>query len=82
MREIKELRGDIDEVDKGILRLLEKRVKIAKKIGAIKRRRGLPIKDHSREEELVSEVTSKTSLDQKFVKKIFKTIIDYCREHE
>jgi chorismate mutase len=82
MRDLKGLRGEIDEVDEKILSLLEKRVKIAKKIGGVKKGMDLPIRDPSREEEILSEVTSKTALDQKFVKKVFKTIIEYCRENE
>lgn len=82
MREIGELRGEINKVDDRLLKLLEKRAKLAKKIGGIKRAGGLPIKDAAREREIIQKAASKTSLDQKFVKKIYKDIIDYCRKNE
>jgi len=82
MRDLKEIRLEIDKTDGAILGLLEKRLRLAKKMGEVKRERGMQIHDPAREAEILSEVSSKTSLDQRFVKKIFQMVIEYCRENE
>ena len=81
MEQIKKLRKQIDGIDRKIVNLIEKRISIAKEIGGIKKREGMEIKDPVREEEVFRNV-SKTSLDNKFVKKIYKEIIDYCKSEE
>lgn len=81
MNELIELRKKVDEIDKGILNLLYERVALAKKIGLLKRKLKLPIKDLSREEEVYSRVTqiaNEKGLNKNFVKNIFKEIIAMC----
>ncbi|MCX6695362.1 MAG: chorismate mutase [Candidatus Altiarchaeota archaeon] len=77
-----QLREKIDRVDSRILELIEERVEIAKKIGVVKRKKGLPIVDQEREQKILSDVTGKTKLDKQFIKKIFREIMEYCRDNE
>jgi len=79
---IEELREKIDKVDARIIKLLEERADLVKKIGEAKRKHGLAIVDLKREEEVMIKVTEKTSLNKGFVKKLFGSIIEYCRENE
>jgi chorismate mutase len=79
---IEQLREKIDKVDSKIVQLLEERVDLVKKIGEAKRKHDLPIVDQRRESEVLIKVTQKTKLNQAFVKKIFESIIVYCRENE
>ncbi|ASJ17567.1 chorismate mutase [Pyrococcus kukulkanii] len=53
MARIKSLREQIDEIDREIIALLERRLEIARQIGEIKKSLGLPIEDKSREEEVL-----------------------------
>ncbi len=82
MDEIDELRMEIDEIDEDILKLIEERLIVAKKIGQIKRSQGLEIYDPKREEEILDRISSKTSLQKDFINKIFKDIMEYCRKNE
>lgn len=49
MRELEELRGEIDAVDTQLCALLEQRMDIAREIGALKMRQGKPVLDQERE---------------------------------
>ena len=79
---IEQMRKKIDKIDAKILSLIEERVQVAKKIGESKRRNKQPIYDNKREGEIIGNLTSKTGLNKKFVRKIFESIIQYCRENE
>jgi len=79
---IEQLREKIDRVDDRILEAIEERVELAKKVGMVKRKKGLPLVDQEREQKVLSTMTGKTKLDKQFVKKIFRDIMEYCRENE
>jgi chorismate mutase len=79
---IDQLREKIDKVDSRIVALIEERVDLAKKVGEAKKRHSLPIVDGKREQEVLVKVCEKTKLNQAFVKKLFQSIIEYCRENE
>lgn len=50
------MRQDIDEIDREITLLLEKRLDLAKKIGAIKSKSGVQILDEKREEKVLEHI--------------------------
>ena len=79
---IEDLRNRIDEVDEKILKLLEKRIELAKKIGKVKKENGMEVYDPEREGKVLGRLTSKTKLGKDFIRKTFTSIIEYCRENE
>jgi monofunctional chorismate mutase len=79
---IEEMREKIDRIDLRIVNLLEERVDLVKKIGESKRKHNLPISDPKREQEVLIKVSSSTKLEQGFIKKIFGSIIEYCKQNE
>ena len=72
MKEIDRLRREIDGIDREILRLLERRISIAEKIGRIKREYGLPIEDREREAEILDRAG-------KF-RKVFEAILETSKQ--
>ncbi len=82
MPEIKGLREQINRVDREIVRLLEERVEVVKEIGRIKRERGFGVSDPNRESEVLDKVSSSTKLDRKFVRGLFRSIIEYCKNEQ
>lgn len=70
-------RGKIDRLNHAILRLLQTRVAVAKRIGVIKRKHGLPISDLSREKAILDNLVKENQgpLDDKALLAIFKAII-------
>lgn len=78
-------RKKIDSIDKRILSLLSKRISIGKKIGAIKKSKGLRITDRERERDVIDHakrMTRDTGLDEKFVENLFKDIIKYTKSKQ
>ncbi len=82
MERIELLRREIDGIDRGILKLLEERVKVARKIGGIKRKEDMEIEDVEREEEILRGILDSTDLDRGFIEELFKKIIGYCKNEE
>lgn len=80
---IDKLRKQIDEIDEEILTLIAKRMQKAKKMGEIKRAKGLKIKDNEREREVIEKWKRKAkelNLSKEFVEKIVKEIIRESRD--
>ena len=81
MRELSSLRSRIDEIDREILNLLMKRVKLAERIGVLKRQRGLPIRDEGREEDVYARLSEKAKvlgIPISDVKSIYREIMRMC----
>lgn len=75
---LEKLREEIREVDDQILKLVSKRLELVKKIGEIKRKRGLPIVDSNVEKEVIERalVSSREfGLDRDFTVKLVNLLI-------
>ncbi len=78
MEGIEELRADLDEIDRKILRLINERMSIARKIGLLKKKHNIPIIDREREEKVYKNAighASRLSLDPSRIRSIFHEII-------
>jgi len=75
------LRKRIDEIDERILHFLKERMEVCKTIGATKRKYGIPIRNHSRENELymhIKEKATKMGLNPHQVEAVYREIIAMC----
>lgn len=81
LRRLNECREKIDEVDIGILELLNQRTSIVEEIGRIKRDLDLPIYEPKREDDVYRNVTGHNGgpLAADAVKRVFERIIDEMR---
>ena len=52
--ELKELRKEIDRIDKQIISLIDERMKISLKVGETKKKNNIPIFDPEREKEVIA----------------------------
>lgn len=78
MENIVTLRKKIDVLDAKIVLLLKERMDLCKRIGALKIRNGLAVKDHRREDEVYLHVMAKAlevGLNPQKVEAVFKDII-------
>ncbi len=77
-------RSEIDEVDREILRLLNRRARLAIKVGALKRAAGLPCCDPERENTVIITLQQANTgpLDQVAITKLFGRIIRESRRVE
>lgn len=82
MDELDELRRMIDEVDAEILRLVARRVELARKIGELKKSGGLPVADLEREEDVLrrgGELAEAIKIDRELTLIALRALIGICR---
>lgn len=77
-------RAEIDEVDRELLRLLNRRARLAIKVGALKRAAGLPCCDPERESLILRALQQANTgpLDHLAINKVFGRIIRESRRVE
>ncbi len=81
MEELKQLRKQVDSVDKQLLQLLSQRVQVCRSIGSIKKRQGLPVQDSRREQEVYQQVKAKAAqlgLNPAQIEAIYREIVNMC----
>jgi chorismate mutase len=81
MEKLPTLRKRIDEIDDQILKALSERVEVCKQIGEIKKQRGLPVRDQSRECEVYSkakEKAAKFQLEPARIEALYREIVNMC----
>jgi len=79
---MKELRKQIDGIDKKIVQLLVRRMKLVLKLGKLKNKEGLPVQDKKREMQMLKKLekqAKKRGLDVKFINKLYKDIFKESR---
>ena len=83
--EIKELRSEINILNKEIIEKIRDRIDVAEKIGEIKKKHGIPIEDKVRESivyQQVRRLTEEYGLPYENIERIFKEIISICVDAE
>src|SRR5690348_4684409 len=77
-------RSEIDILDAELLRLLNKRARIASELGALKISSGLPVYDGRRERQILARLceSNQGPLDRESVSSIFRCIIRESRRLE
>ena len=81
---IEELRDQIDRFDDELLRIFNQRADIALKIGEIKKTRGLPVYDPTREKMIFQRMKGLNPgpLDDEAIVRLFERVIDESRRLE
>lgn len=80
MNILEKYRKEIDECDKDLLKILKKRMDVSRKIGNYKKKKGLKVFDSTREKIIIKRANKKSSLDKKFVGKLYKLIFRYSKK--
>ena len=81
--DIKLLRGEMDEVNVGILRLFERRMELSRSIAEYKAEKGLPVCDERREKEIIKYVSSISENDtREYAVELFRTLMRFSREYQ
>jgi chorismate mutase len=81
---IEHWRTEIDEVDRELLRLLNRRARLAMKVGSLKQNAGLPCCDSERERDVITRLQQANGgpLDSLAIGKVFRRIIRESRNLE
>lgn len=80
--DLEKMRGAIELIDLTILKLLEKRVEIAKRIAEIKKQRDEAIEAKDVEERRIREILKRTKLNPMQIEEIFSRIMDMTKREE
>ena len=79
---LEKLRRQIDDIDRQLISLLNRRAELAVQIGAIKEMSGKDVLDQTREKFIIERIKALNAgpLDDSAMQIIFQTIIQQCRE--
>lgn len=82
--ELRELRDAIDEIDRDIVELLARRLRLVMKVGDYKRANGLAVYDAERERDLLARVANAapSPLEPAMAQRIFQCVIQESRDLE
>ena len=80
---LEELRLKIDEIDDGIVKLIEQRMDVAAEIAEYKKQNNLPVLNSKREREKLADITDKSRDDmQEYMKVLYSMIFDISRSYQ
>lgn len=81
---LRELRDEIDTIDRNIVELLAQRLRLVMRVGEYKRANGLAIYDAERERDLLARVANAapSPLEPAMAQRIFQCVIQESRELE
>lgn len=81
---IDDIREEIDRLDGELLRMFNRRASLALKIGEIKKERGLPVYDPTREKRIFErmQAVNPGPLDNHAIVRLFERVIDESRRLE
>lgn len=83
MRELDDIRLEIDEIDGRLARLVRRRLELAGEIAAAKAAKGIPIVDEEREKVVLAHVVAETGRGlEKEAETVFKTLFALSRERQ
>ena len=79
---LSKMRTKMDKVNRKLILLLAKRVKVAKKIAKIKKAEGMLVLDPKREQDqldLIKNLAVECQLDPMFIEELFQCLVSYTR---
>lgn len=81
MSDLKELRKEIDSIDRQIQELFERRMKISEEVAAYKKERQLPVLDAKREDEKIASLKERASGEEaaRDIEELYRTILSISR---
>lgn len=85
MNTLERLRKEIDEIDGEILKLLGRRLNVAREIGAFKVKNGLPVRDPEREQDILMQKTrlgKRHGVGAMLIKKVWRLLFSASYEVE
>ncbi len=81
--DIKDLRNEIDGIDRQLVKLFTDRMKIAEQVAEYKRANNLPVLDAERERQLLNKVSDLAGVDfETYARVLFTTIMDLSKSYQ
>ncbi|KOY79732.1 chorismate mutase [Apilactobacillus kunkeei] len=79
---MQKIRKQITDIDNEIIKLLEQRFELCKRVGEIKHANNLPILDEKREQEVLAGIESTATKYGKEIKIVFEEIMQQAKNIE
>lgn len=80
---LNELRSELDIIDDEIIKLFQKRMEIARKIGGYKKLQDLPIRDRERENSIIKRLEAEVNENIKFaIEPLYEKVFQLSKEHQ
>ncbi len=81
--DLDELRVEIDKIDDELIKLFQKRMDVAVKIGEYKKKNNIPVLNSQREREKLNDVASKAGPDMKsYLRVLYSLLFELSRSHQ
>lgn len=80
MKTIEELRSEIDQIDKDIIQLLDKRFNICKDVGLCKKNSGSNVYDITREGQIYSKIDSLSPVYNEEIKAVYEKMMSVSKQ--
>ena len=81
--DISKIRDEIDEIDKNLAKLLEKRMICSRNVAEYKLKNKLPVLNRGREEEVIAKVTENSEPEiKKYIEKIYENLFCVSKEYQ
>lgn len=81
VKQLEELRSEIDEIDRKLMRLLKKRFKVVAQVARLKSSKGMGINDAAREREVIQNCKAAAkNIDAIFVERLMKLVLAQSRK--
>ncbi len=81
--ELKELRNEIDGIDRELVELFKKRMNVAASVAEYKRKNDMPVLDASRERALLEKVSELSGEEfEEYTRTLYSTILDLSRSYQ
>jgi len=84
MQKLRKFRKEIDQLDDRIVQLLNRRMKLAERVGSLKALTGHRVYDRTREKQILQRLcdVQKGPLKEKDLRSIYKKILQVSRQHQ
>ncbi|MBQ3394218.1 MAG: chorismate mutase [Oscillospiraceae bacterium] len=80
---LKQLRKEIDGINRRMLELFTRRMDVSREISHVKEEMGLPTYDPERENRILERVTGETDPEYiEYTKRLFRTLMDLSKEYQ
>ena len=83
MGELDNYRVEIDDIDRELVSLIDKRMRVAEKIGSYKKENNLPVLDLTRERKKLDKITDMATEDMaSYTRLLYNLIMDMSKDHQ
>ena len=83
MKDLKEIRNELDRIDDQLIRLFSQRMSLARDVAAYKKEHGLPILDTGREREIINRVSLEAGEDMAhYAKLLYQTLFSVSKAYQ